>query len=355
VLLNRKAPTDKGMKARRGRSHLADVRKGIAKMVVGADRKRSERDVKGGHLVDIGSGERPDFVDAHHHLQDLTHNSYPWMQQEGVKRPMAGDISGILRDYMVADLRRDVSGVNLIKSVHIQHGWDPTDSVGETRWLEKEAEKTGLPTAIVAFADLSEPKVGELLAAHAAYPRVRGIRQLLKWHPDPKLSFASKPDLVDDPDWRRGYALLRQFNMSFDAQVFPPQLDGLARLAGDFPATPLILGHAGVPLDQTPQGMKLWSDGLKALAERPNTFVKLSGYGLYGGRDWSVEKVGDLMLRIIDIFGADRCMCASNLPVDAIFAEPHKITDMFRYLAGRSTPAEAAMLLRGAAETAYRI
>lgn len=298
---------------------------------------------------------RLDFVDAHHHLQDLTHNPYPWLMCAGVKGPMSGDLSGMQHDYLMADLRRDLSAVNLVKSVHIQHGWDPADPVGETRWLEAQSTATGLPTAIVGFADLSAPSVGRLLEAHAAYDRVRGIRQILKWHADPELSFASRPDLVDDSDWRRGYALLQRFSMSFDAQVFPTQLPDLARLADDFPDTPLILGHAGVPSDQSPEGMALWSRGMKVLSERPNVFVKLSGFGIFGGRNWSPEWVGGILMRVIEMFGADRCMCASNLPVDGLYAPPHAITDMLQWLARRSTLGEARMLLRGTAEKVYRI
>jgi predicted TIM-barrel fold metal-dependent hydrolase len=307
-------------------------------------------------MTDDGSALRKyDFVDAHHHLQNITDNPYPWLTEANVKRPLAGDISGIQKNYLPADLRRDLAAVNLIKSVHIQHGWDPADPVGETRWLEQQSEETGLPTAIVAFAELADPTVGAVLEDHAACPRVRGIRQILKWHPNPELSFASRPDLTDDPQWRRGYALLGRFGMSFDAQLFPTQHAGLARLAADFPDTLIIVNHAGMPVDRSPEGMAVWADGLRRLARLPNVFIKLSGFGLYGGRNWSVDEVGPILLRIIDIFGADRCMFASNLPVDALYQSPEAITDMFAWIVARSTPSEATKLMVANAERAYRI
>lgn len=305
--------------------------------------------------VHLAGDELPEFVDAHHHLQNLTDNPYPWITGTDVKRPLAGDISYIQRDYLTPELQRDLAGLKLIKSVHIQHGWDPSDSVGETRWLQDLHEKTGLANAIVAFADLSAPDAGKLLEAHAAYPNVRGIRQILKWHPKPELSFAPSPDLADDATWRRGFMLLKRFGMSFDVQVFPWQLGSIARLANDFPDTVLIIGHAGMPVDRSTEGLATWIAGLKALAEQPNVYIKLSGFGLYGGRDWSLDEVGGLMLRIIDIFGTDRCMCASNLPVDGIYAPPGRIVEMIRWIADRSTPSEARRLLRGNAEKAYRI
>jgi predicted TIM-barrel fold metal-dependent hydrolase len=304
---------------------------------------------------DRSSPSKYDFVDAHHHLQNIADNPYPWLTEANVKRPLAGDISGIQKNYLPANLRRDLGAVNLIKSVHIQHGWDPRDPVGETLWLEQQADETGLPSAIVAFADLADPTVGEVLEGHAAYPRVRGIRQILKWHPNPELSFASRPDLTDDQQWRRGYGLLKRFGMSFDAQLFPAQHVGLARLAADFPDTLIIVNHAGMPVDRSSEGTAVWSDGLKRLASLPNVFIKLSGFGLYSGRNWSVDEVGPLLLRIIDIFGAERCMFASNLPVDALYHAPEAITDMFAWIAARVTLSEAKMLLVANAERAYRI
>ena len=54
-------------------------------------------------------------------------------------------------------------------SVHLQNGWEPTDPLGETRWLEQVAFASGRPDAIVGYADLAFSRVAELLASHAAH------------------------------------------------------------------------------------------------------------------------------------------------------------------------------------------
>jgi hypothetical protein len=125
------------------------------------------------------------LIDAHHHFQDLRNHRYPRLDADAPEK-LEGDLSPIRRDYLAADHARDVAGVELVASVHVQNGWDPTDPIGETHWLEAQAEGTGRPDAIVAYADLASPGVGDLLAAHAAHPRVRGIRQILNWHSDPR-------------------------------------------------------------------------------------------------------------------------------------------------------------------------
>ncbi len=60
--------------------------------------------------------------------------------------------------------------------------------------------------------------------------------------------------------------------------------------------------------EQSAEGLSSWEAALKTLAGQPNVNIKLSGFGLYGGRDWKLESIGERLLRVIDIFGAERCM-----------------------------------------------
>ena len=174
-------------------------------------------------------------VDAHHHLWDSIRHSYPYLT-DGSRDRMHG--KPLPRVYSIDDYSRDIAGLNIVRSVHIQCGWNPADPVGETRWLDGIAQQTGYPTAIVAHADLSDSAVERMLAAHAAAsPRLRGIRQHVGWHDDPRYRLAGRRDLLRDPDWRRGFALLNKYNLSFDLQAFYPQFSDAADLAGQFPDT----------------------------------------------------------------------------------------------------------------------
>lgn len=47
----------------------------------------------------------------------------------------------------------------------------------------------------------------------------RGIRQLLNYHPNPVYCFTGCETIMDDPQWRRGYALLEKYGLSFDMHV----------------------------------------------------------------------------------------------------------------------------------------
>ena len=79
----------------------------------------------------------------------------------------------------------------------------------------------------------TSPTAREQLAEHAALRSVRGVRDILNWHPDPVLTHRDRSDLLTDPTWRSGFAALREFGLSFDLQVFPCHLRQAAALAAD--------------------------------------------------------------------------------------------------------------------------
>ena len=295
------------------------------------------------------------LVDAHHHFQDLTNHVYPWLSDRSRPPQLEGDLDPIRRDYLPEDYARDLAGFDIQKTVHVQNGWSPDDPVGETIWLQGLAERTGRPTAIVAAADLSASGVQVILDAHcAASPAVRGIRQILNWHDDPVLRVASRADLMEDVAWRRGFALLRRYELSFDLQIYWPQMEKALDLARTFPDTDLVLNHFGMPIDRSPEGIAHWSAAMVRLAQAPNVVVKLSGFGL-GHPGWTLADTCPLLKLAIAAFGADRTMIGTNLPVDLLFAEGAKILGAATSIVAGLSEAEKQAILTTTAERVYRI
>jgi predicted TIM-barrel fold metal-dependent hydrolase len=293
------------------------------------------------------------IVDAHQHFQDLSVNYYAWLCDE---RPpsVEGDLTPIRRNYLPADYAADAAGFTVTRQVHVQNGWNPADPVGETRWLRQLAATTGKPDAVVAFADLSEPDVERCLAAHTEWAAVRGIRQILNWHETPAWRTAPRPDLMETPDWLRGFALLHRYRLSFDLQIYWPQMDMALALARRHPETTIILEHFGMPIDRSPAGIAQWAAAMARLAQAPNVSVKLSGFGL-GHPRWTLDDTLPLLRRTIDIFGPDRVMMGTNLPVDRLFAKAETIFGaILATVAGYSEPERTAMLSRNA-ERIYRL
>lgn len=298
--------------------------------------------------------DRLQFVDAHHHFQDIESHYYPWLCDKEAPAKLEGDISPIRANYLPEDFFRDLSSTDLIKSVHVQNGWDPRDPVGETRWLQVLADRTGFPNAIVAYADLAAADVAQLLAAHCESANVRGIGQILNWHDNPALRVATRSDLMDDDMWRRGFACLGKFALSFDLQIYWTQWKQAYRLAMDFPGTILLLNHFGMPIDRSPEAIAGWDAALCRLAELPNMMIKLSGVGL-GHPKWAIDDTAPLLRRAIGIFGVERSMFGTNLPVDSLFAKPARIIECYANVLQGFDAAERLALTTTNAERAYRI
>ena len=294
------------------------------------------------------------FVDAHQHFQDIEKHYYPWLCDVDRPAQLEGDLSPIRRNYLPADYLLDMKPVQLVKSVHIQNGWDPHDPVGETRWLQGLADAHGFPHAIVAFADLAAPDAEATIQAHCAFPNMRGIRQILNWHREPTYRVAPRADMMDDADWRRGFGLLSRYGLSFDLQIYWPQMESAYRLAKSYPDTLIILNHFGMPIDRSPEGISSWAVALAQLAQAPNVRIKISGLGL-GHPHWTAQDTVPLVQRAIDTFGADRVMFGTNLPVDRLFSTAEAILDAYDIAVTNFSPAERESLFQLNAEMAYRI
>ncbi len=259
------------------------------------------------------------FIDAHVHLWDLDRLRYPWLLPPFGDDGPNGNVEPIARTYLLDDYRADLADWSLAGAVHVEAGAQPSAALDETRWLQGLADHEGLPSVIVAFAALDGPDVEGLLEAHASHRSVRGVRQIVNWHPDTGRTYTER-DLTTDSAWQAGFGLLAKYGLSFDLQCYPSQMAGLATLIARHPDTPVILNHAGMPIDDGAQGRALWRDGLRVLAALPNVSVKLSGFGLVD-RHWTRDSIAPLILEAIDIFGTDRCMFASDVPTDTLFGD----------------------------------
>jgi predicted TIM-barrel fold metal-dependent hydrolase len=180
--------------------------------------------------------------------------------------------------------------------VYIEAEWDPRDPLGEMSFIREIRKGGGFPTAAIAQAWLDRDDCAAVLEAHAARAFVRGVRH------------KPKPGQMDDARWRAGYARLEPLGLHFELQAPWRQLGEAARLAADFPGTTIVVNHAGLPLDPELEG---WKDTMRTLAARPNVAVKISGLG-------AVKRKREVILALIDAFGSDRAMFASNFPVDRL-------------------------------------
>jgi len=295
------------------------------------------------------------IVDTHFHLQDLERHAYPWLDLDSTPPDVFGEDFGRLRrSYRIEDYLADVAGLGLVKAVHVENGVDLADAVAETLWLQSIADQHGFPHAIVAQVKLDDPGVAQTIEAHRQAKNLRGVRHILNWHADPRLRFTTTPDLVASDDWRRGFSLLGRYGLSFDLQIYPGQLAAALDLARAFPDTQIVLCHLGMPIGRGSDELRDWEGAMRDFARADNVAVKLSGFAL-GQGGWTLETMRPLIFKVVEIFGVDRCMFASNFPVDRLYSTYRALVEAFETVIAEFSSAEAARLLSVNAERVYRI
>ena len=310
------------------------------------------------HCVDklpprgIKVDDLPYIVDAHHHLWDLDACRHTWLAERGVIR-FFGDPAPIQKNYHVDDLRTDFGTIPVKKSVHIQVGVEVDDSLNETAWLQAQADRFGLPTAIVPFCDLTRDSVEIDLDQHIAHSSVKGVRQIIGRSAEEDRKTGTSA-LLGDPNFKRGLQILADKDMSFDLQLTPPLMQSAADLFAQVPKLNVALCHGG-SLSAYDQGsLAEWKTGLKALAELPNVICKLSGFGMFD-HHWSIESIAPLVHRAIEIFGPDRIAFGSNFPVDKLYASYEETMGAYLKICDVYTAAERDAMFRAVAERFYRI
>lgn len=258
-------------------------------------------------------------ADAHQHFWEPERNYHPWLCDEPMVPFRYGDYASIRKRFLPPDYLKEASGWHIAKTVYVETEWDPADPIGETRYIHDVAAEHGLPNAVVAQAWLDREDVAHVLAAQAAFPLVRSVRQKPRASAQRDQACRGAAGSMDDSRWRDGFARLSPLGLMFDLQTPWWHLDAAAALARDFPSTTIVLNHTGLPSDRSPQGLALWREAMALLARQPNVMLKISGLGL-AGQPWRVADNAPIVRDAISIFGAERCMFASNFPVDSVVA-----------------------------------
>lgn len=294
------------------------------------------------------------FIDAHHHLWDLEKNpDYPWLLNPVVPSHI-GDYTALQRSYRLNDYLAELGDSRPIASVHVEANWRREDPVSETAWLQSIADEADYPQAIVCYVDLAATDPLRELEAQSRFANVRGVRRMTAEGGQPLTSLRAGENILCDARFSRNLGLLPRFGLSFDCQATPAVMPDAARLADAHPDVQIVLTHAGLAIDRSPEGLALWRSGLAELACRPNVFAKLSGFAMLD-RDWTPASVAETIRIVVDLFGPERCMIGTNFPVDTLRANSAAL--MAACLAGldQFNDSERASILVDTAATFYRI
>jgi len=273
-------------------------------------------------------------LDAHQHFWHYSPTEHTWMT----------DQMGILKhDFYPEDLQPLLAGIHFDGSIAVQ----ARQNLVETRWLLELAEKHPFIKGVVGWVDLRSEKLREELRRFADHPRLVGVRHVVHDEPDDEFMLR--------PEFRRGIALLQDFNLTYDLLLFPKHLKAAKQLVAEFPRQPFVIDHLAKPRIAE-QLVSPWREELLQLAKLPNVFCKLSG--MVTEARWNHWQPRDFQ-PYLDIafaaFGWSRLMIGSDWPVCTLAGEYDRVMKIvIDYVQKYSAEAQAAILGENCARF-YRI
>jgi L-fuconolactonase len=279
-------------------------------------------------------------VDAHVHLWDPARTDwYPYLS--GRQQLDMGDVTGMARRFDVATYRAESAGWNVEKLVNVAAATG-RHSVDETLELDRRAEVDGHPDAIVGglppAATVAEAI--ELVDRQSAAARFRGVRPM-------GATEAALPAA-------EVLGALQERDLLFELMAHPDQLvSAAAGLAGHDDLV-VVVEHTGWPRSDSDEERALWRTGMEALADLgDNVVCKLSGLAM------PLASISEAAFRpwietAIELFGVDRCLFASNFPVDGMHGTFDELYTAFAAVTAGLDDAAVDKLFAANAERVYR-
>ncbi|MEM9243867.1 MAG: amidohydrolase family protein [Pseudomonadota bacterium] len=262
------------------------------------------------------------IIDAHCHLWQLNNEINGWL--DNPNNAFLGDISAIQQDYLLKDYQKDSADFPVEKIVHIEAA-NSAHAIKEIQWLAEQYDDNDYLYAVVGGASLTEKNIEAQLDYYHHSKKVSGVRDILNWHETPAYRSCDRQDYMTDRQWQRNFALLAKYQLSFDMQIVSSQLAQAYQLAKTYDEVSIIIDHAAFPL---PDGIAHWQQSMKKIAQCDNVVVKLSGFGPLS-RKIDKQTVRDQVLYLIEQFGVNRCMFASNFPVEKLYIAYNDLFNFF--------------------------
>jgi predicted TIM-barrel fold metal-dependent hydrolase len=246
------------------------------------------------------------------------------------------------RRFDIDTYRAESAKWQVEKFVNVAAATGP-NSVKETIELDAQATDRGGPDAIIGGLPPAESAAEAIrfIDRQMSAPRFRGVR------PMGGLGVA-----VPDLDVMRA---LQERNLVFELMTHPDQLRPAAEQLSAFADLTIVVEHTGWPRNDSDEERVLWREGIDALAGLGgNVVCKLSGLAMPLG-SMRVDALGSWLEYAIEAFGAERCMFASNFPVDSAAGTFDDLYTTFDTVTSGLDSASRDALFAGTAERVYRL
>jgi L-fuconolactonase len=280
------------------------------------------------------------IVDAHVHLWDPARTDwYPYLSagpQHG-----SGDASRMNRRFDMESYRTETAAWNVERIVNVAAATG-RHSVDETIELDRAAQANGGPDALIGGLPPTDTvaQAVELLDRQMAASRFRGIRPM-----GPLGNPVPEAEVLRE---------MQDRSLVFELMAHPDQLEAAAARLAAFGDLVIVVEHTGWPRNDSDEEYGLWRSGMDALAAvGDNVVCKLSGLAMPFGST-RVDVLAPWLEYAIEAFGVDRCMFASNFPVDSMAGSFDDLYATFSAVTTGLDGESRNRLFAGTAERVYR-
>ena len=230
------------------------------------------------------------IIDSHIHFWDLANGCNDWIK--GTDLPSLVEPTSLAIDAFV----------------HIEAHGDKRDSLCEYNWL-----KTNFPNKnikVVAMADFTKD-IQEFENDILKFSNVHdiiGVRQIMSKTTNTNYSPFYKEDIPKD--LKEKLSILKEYDLVFDAQMYPeqylPLLDDI-----DSSSVTMMIEHFGLPIYAGNDNLNEWKALIKQLSQNDNWFLKLSGFDLNN----DIRNVSKCLDFVFDNISTSKLCYGSNFPV----------------------------------------
>jgi predicted TIM-barrel fold metal-dependent hydrolase len=244
------------------------------------------------------------------------------------------------RRFDVDTYRAETARWNVEKLVNVAAATG-RHSIDETIELDNNAHSSGHPDAIIGGLPATDTvaEAIELIDRQMTASRFRGVRPM-----------GANMGPLPDADVLRA---LQERNLLFELMAHPDQLEATAEQLAGFDDLTVVVEHTGWPRSNSNEERALWRVGIDALADvGGNVVCKLSGLAMPFG-SISVDAFAPWLEYAIEAFGVDRCMFASNFPVDAMYGTFDELYDTFSAVTANLDSESRGKLFAANAERVY--
>jgi L-fuconolactonase len=217
----------------------------------------------------------------------------------------------------------------------------------ETWWLLDLASRYDLIRGVVAWVDLTDPRVGNTLDECQNHAKFRGVRHIV--HDEPDLRWLLRDDVVN------GLRELARRDISYDLLLRPPHLSLIPELAERVPGLRMVIDHIAKPLIAQ-QVMEPWARDMEVVSKIPGMHCKLSGMITEANHaTWKPDDLRPYVQHVLSLFPPERLMFGSDWPVCLLAGSWKQVLAAFTQACGALRPEQRQKILGETAAGFYRL